>query len=74
MLICLFVLTLYVKIKQSKKSPRFLLSQGRVAEADAILRKVSQMNSVEAPEVIFEEKTLVRPPRANGYICCYRTQ
>ncbi|KAL2095135.1 hypothetical protein ACEWY4_009854 [Coilia grayii] len=44
------------------ESPRWLLSQGRVEEAEAIVRYAARRNKVTAPEVIFKEEKVEEDP------------
>lgn len=45
------------------ESPRWLITQGRIEEAEAILKDAARRNKVQAPAVIFKETESIRPNR-----------
>ncbi|CAK6976290.1 Hypothetical predicted protein [Scomber scombrus] len=49
------------------ESPRWLLSQGRVEEAEAIVRKAAKWNKVQAPPVIFDNYSVNKTKTKENY-------
>nr|XP_046267456.1 solute carrier family 22 member 4-like [Scatophagus argus] len=49
------------------ESPRWLITQGRVKEAEAIVRDAARKNKVEAPPVIFKDPELQTMPPSRKY-------
>ncbi|KAF5900749.1 solute carrier family 22 member 4, partial [Clarias magur] len=61
------------------ESPRWLLSKGRVQEAEDMLRAAARKNGITAPEVIFKDSQLIKsesgsPGASYTYMDLLRTQ
>uniref|UniRef100_A0A3P8ZQ43 Major facilitator superfamily (MFS) profile domain-containing protein n=1 Tax=Esox lucius TaxID=8010 RepID=A0A3P8ZQ43_ESOLU len=63
---CVFFIPLWWVIPES---PRWLLSQGRVEEAELVIKNAAKMNRVPAPEVIFRaDECTELTPRSRGEV------
>ncbi|XP_037543219.1 solute carrier family 22 member 4 [Nematolebias whitei] len=49
------------------ESPRWLITQGRAVEAEAIVRAAASKNKVQAPPVIFKESEIMEMPPGRKY-------
>ncbi|XP_074529206.1 solute carrier family 22 member 4 [Halichoeres trimaculatus] len=56
------------------ESPRWLITQGRVEEAEAIVRDAARKNKVEAPAVIFKESEAMPPTKTYSMLDVLKSQ
>ncbi|KAL2077663.1 hypothetical protein ACEWY4_027167 [Coilia grayii] len=55
------------------ESPRWLLSQGRVEDAEAIIRAAAKMNGISPPDVIFKRDDTAKLMKKHTWLDLFRT-
>lgn len=58
-LVC-YLLSSFHTVRFIPESPRWLLSKGRVQEAEDIIRAAARKNGITPPEVIFKDSELIK--------------
>lgn len=63
-----YLLSCFLTLRFIPESPRWLLSKGRVKEAEDIIRAAARKNGITPPEVIFKDSELIKSEVKSGVL------